>query len=286
MGVSAASNIQSLQAQSQLQRTSSALEKTFQRLASGLRINSPSDDSAGLAIADELNADARIAAVAIRNSNDGISLATLADGAMEEVGSMLSRMAELAEQSANGVYTNTQRSALQSEWLALGSEIERIAVTTTFNGIKILSSNQDIAIQVGFDSGANSSIIISSALATLTALGLASSGQSSLNFSLLGITTAEAQSASGLALDAVNAAITSLSSTRGRMGAVESRLNVAINFVTVARENLLAAESQVRDADIAQEVANMTRLEVLQQAGAAVLAQANQQPALVLKLLS
>ncbi len=285
MPITAASNVNSLHAANQLARTTADLSKTFERLSSGLRINSAADDPAGLALADSLRSDARIASVAIRNANDGISLTSVADAALDEIGDMLTRMAELATQSANGVYTNSQRSALSSEFVALGSEIERIAKTTTFNNLNLLSNSQNITLQVGLDGTSNSRITLTAVTGTLSALGLSSGGSGALTFSIIDNTSTLAQLASQNAVSAVNSAITSLGNIRGLLGAAQSRLDVAVNYLTVARENYIAAESRIRDADVAQEVAEMVRLQVLQQAGTAVLAQANQQPTLVLDLL-
>jgi len=265
--------------------SSESLGRTFERLSSGQRINRASDDAAGLAIADSLKANQRVASVAIRNANDGISTIAIADGALGQIGSVLSRLAELSEQSANGVYSTTQRSALQNEFVALGSEIERIAVTTTFNGVKLLSGASQITLQVGFDSQSTSQISLSGITGTLAGLGLAGANVSALTFSINAGTTDDAQSASRLALDAVNGAIGSLAVLRGNLGAVESRLSVAINNITVARENFASAESRIRDVDVAVEAAELTRLNILQQAGGAILAQANQQPQLALSLI-
>lgn len=285
MAVTINTNVSALTAQRQLGDTSGKLNKTFERLSSGLRIVRASDDAAGLAIADTLRADTKIANVAIRNANDGISLVSIADGALSEVGNVLSRMAELSEQSANGVLTTVQRSALDSEFKSLASEVERIAVTTVFNNLNLLSGGATVALQIGFNSASTSQISFSGVQGTLQSLGLAATGSSSLIFSLNDTTTANGQVASRSALDAVKNAISSLTTNRGTLGAAESRLNVAINNLQVSRENFQAAESQIRDVDVASEAANLTRLNILQQAGAAVLAQANQQPALALALL-
>lgn len=285
MAITIATNIASINAQRRLNQSSGRLGQSFERLSSGLRINRASDDAAGLAVADSLRADARIAGVAIRNANDGISTIAIADSALNEIGNVLTRMAELSEQSANGVLTTTQRSALANEFTALGSEIERIAFTTNFNGVNLLSSGSNIVFQVGFDSASTSQITLNNVRGTLAALGLAGSNSSSLTYSINGATVADAQSAARNALDAVKNAITSLTSTRGVLGAAGSRLNVAISNLSVARENFLAAESRIRDVDVASEAAELTRLTILQQAGAAVLAQANQQPQLALSLL-
>lgn len=285
MAITLGSNITSLQAQRRLSTASESLGRTYEKLSSGQRINRASDDAAGLAIADSLKANARIASVAVRNANDGISTIAIADSALSEIGNVLTRLGELAEQSANGVFSATQRSALQNEFTALGSEIERIATTTEFNGVKLLSGGGELVLQVGFNSQSTSRISFSGVQGTLQALGLAATGESALTYSLNGVNIAEGQSASRVALDAINSAISSLASTRGVLGATESRLQVAINNLAVARENFLSAESRIRDVDVASESAELTRLGILQQAGAAVLAQANQQPALALSLL-
>ncbi|MBX7145235.1 MAG: flagellin FliC [Oligoflexia bacterium] len=285
MALSLVSNIASLKAQTQLDRTNKALSKTFQRLSSGLRINSASDDPAGLAVAESLKADAKIAAVAVRNANDGISLTSIADSALGEIGDILSRMAELAQQSSNGVVTNTQRSAISSEFLALGSEIERIARTTTFNDVNLLSNSSSVTVQVGLrGSTSNGIITIGSVLATLSSLGLGNAG-GALTFSVIDLTSSASALAATNAVSAINTAINTVTSLRGIVGAAESRLSSAVSYLSVIRENLVAAESRIRDADVAQEVADMVRLQVLQQAGTAVLAQANQQPGVVLALL-
>ena len=194
-------------------------------------------------------------------------------------------MAELAEQSANGVLSATQRSALDQEFSLLGSEIERIALTTSFNGLSLLSGGQQVSLQIGFDSSTNSQIGFSGIDGTLAALGLAQSGSSSMIFSINAGTPSDGQTAARLALDAVQGAISSMTANRGILGASESRLNVTISNLQVARENFKAAESQIRDVDVAFAAAELTRQNILQQAGAAVLAQANQQPALALQLL-
>lgn len=285
MPITIGNNIQSLQAQRRLATASDALGSTFERLSSGQRINKASDDAAGLAIADSLRADQRVATVAIRNANDGISSIAIADGALAQIGGVLTRLAELAEQSANGVFSTSQRSALSNEFVALGSEIERIAVTTEFNGVKLLSGSAGVILQVGFDSTSTSQIAINNIQGTLRDLGLANAGSSTLSYSVNGATISDGQSASRAALDAVNSAISSLASTRGNLGAAESRLKVAINNLSVARENFAAAESRIRDVDVASEAAELTRLNILQQAASSVLAQANQQPSLALSLL-
>ncbi len=286
MTISINSNLASVRSQALLSRSSNDLSKTYERLSSGRRINRASDDAAGLAIAESLRVDRRIATVAIRNAEDGISTIAVADGALSSISGVLGRLAELAEQAANGSYSAVQRSALQAEFLTLGSEIERIAMTTTFNGVLLLSGSQQISFQIGFDSQSTSQIVLDQGGgATLQRLGLATAGSSALTYSLTGTTADYAQSAARSALVAVTGAITSLNSLRGTLGAVESRLNSAVGNLTTARENMLSAEARIMDVDVAVEAAELTRLNILQQAGAAVLAQANMQPQLAIQLL-
>lgn len=285
MAINIRTNLPSLVAQRNVDSSSERLKSSYARLASGLRINRASDDAAGLAIAESLKAESAIATVAIRNANDGVSVVAIADQAIGQIGSILNRLAELAEQSANGVFDNVQRSAIQTEFSALTSEIERIAVTTKFNGLGLLSGGGALVFQVGFDGSSLSRLSYDNIDTTLQAIGLAASGQSASTYSVSGDTVAAAQSAARLALDAIHTAVTSINANRGRLGALESRLQTSIRNLQVARENFTAAESQIRDVDVATEAAELTRLSILQQAGAAILAQANQQPTLALQLL-
>ena len=284
MAISIGSNITSLQAQRRLDSTGTKLSQAFNKLSSGYRINRGADDAAGLAIAESLKAQSRIAGQAIRNTNDGISTIAIADGALGEVANILARLAELASQSANGTLSTTQRSVVSNEFVALSSEIERIAAVTEFNGIKLLSGTNNITIQVGTGSGVSSQIGYTNQLATLQGIGLGNAG-GALTYSINGASDAAAATAARLALDAVYAAIYSVGASRGILGGVESRLSTAITNLGVTRENLVAAESRIRDVDVAEEAANLTRLNILQQAGTAVLAQANQLPSLALQLL-
>ena len=285
MSINIRTNVPSLLAQRNLSESTGKLNTAYERLSSGLRINRAKDDAAGLAIAESLKADARVANVAIRNANDGISIISIADQAIGQIGNVLGRLAELASQSANGVYSNTQRSALANEFEALTSEIERIAFSTEFNGLRLLSGGGEVVFQVGFKGNSLSQVSYRGVEVTLAALGLANPGSSAVTFSIMGSTDVASQSAARLALDAINAAISSVNRNRGALGAAESRLEVSISNLQVARENFKAAESRIRDVDVATEAAELTRLNILQQAGAAVLAQANAQPQLALQLL-
>lgn len=285
MTINIRTNVPSLVAQRNLDASSNQINTAYERLSSGLRINRAKDDAAGLAIAESLRADGRVASVAIRNANDGISIISIADQAIGQIGNVLSRLAELAEQSANGVYSNTQRSALSNEFSALTSEIERIAVATEFNGLKLISGGGQVIFQVGFNGSSLSQVSYTGVAATLQSLGLASAGSSVVLYSIIDSSDLASQSASRTALDAINSAITSVNRNRGTLGAAESRLEITIANLQVAKENFKAAESRIRDVDVASEAAELTRLNILQQAGASILAQANSQPQLAVQLL-
>lgn len=285
MAINIRTNVPSLIAQRNLDTSTGLLNTAYERLSSGLRINRARDDAAGLAIAESLKADSRVATVAIRNASDGISIISIADQAIGQIGNVLTRLVELAEQSANGVYGNVQRSALSNEFIALTSEIERIAFTTKFNGLGLLSGGGTVVFQVGFDAASTSQVTYTGVETTLAALGLAPANSSRPTYSIIANTDALSQSAAREALDAINDAIVSVTRNRGTLGAAESRLEVTISNLQVARENFKAAESRIRDVDVASEAAELTRINILQQAGAAVLAQANAQPQLALQLL-
>lgn len=285
MTINIRTNVASLTAQRNLGSSTGSINSAYERLSSGLRINHARDDAAGLSIAESLKADAKVASVGIRNANDGISIISIADQAIGQISNVLSRLAELAQQSANGVYSNMQRSALANEFQALTSEIERIAVTTEFNKLQLLSGGGEVVFQVGFDGSSTSQVSYNGVAATLESLGLANAGTSDVKISIIAATDLESQSASRMALDVINEAIASCSRNRGTLGAAEARLEVTISNLQVAKENFNAAESRIRDVDVAAEAAELTRLNILQQAGSAVLAQANAQPQLALQLL-
>jgi flagellin len=278
-------NILSLRAQRRLSDATSAVGKALERLSSGRRINSSADDAAGLAISSALRSQSMVATVAVRNANYGVSAISIADSALDQVGAILTRMAELAEQSANGVYTLNQRSPLQSEFDALGSEIERIAVTTQFNGINLISSGQAIVLQVGFNSFSTSQISVQGVRGTLQSMLLANSGSSALVYSIAANSDSAAQTAARTALAGVQAAIELVASSRGNLGAAQSRLGYAINNLETARINFDTARSRIEDVDVAEEAANLVRSQILQQTATAILAQANIQPELALNLL-
>lgn len=272
MALNIFTNVASLNAQRHLESSSLSLSKSLERLSSGLRINSAADDAAGLALADRLRADVRIASQAIRNANDGISAISIGEKALGKVGEILARLSELASQSATGLVSDTQRSAIQTEFTALVSEVDRISNTTTFNGVNLLSGGTTVSLQVGLDGSADSRISFSTVNGSSSGIGLSG----------VAVSTAAAAQA---ALGSISSAIANVAQSRGNLGAIESRLNTAIQNLRVARENFSAAESRIRDADVAEETANLTRSTILQQAGVSILAQANQQPSLALQLL-
>ncbi len=272
MAININTNVSSLIAQRHLGEASSALQTSIERLSSGLRINSAADDAAGLAIADKLRADTRIANQAIRNANDGLSALSIGEQSLGKVGAILTRLGELASESASGLVSDSQRSAIQEEFGALVSEIERISNTTTFNGVNLLSGGTSVSLQIGIDGTANSRISFSTVDASSSGIGLSG-------------VTVQTSAAAQSALGSITTAIATVATKRGTIGAIESRLNTAISNLQVASQNFAAAESRIRDVDVAQESASLTRANILQQAGVAVLAQANQQPALALTLL-
>ena len=271
-------NIASLNAQRNLSRSQGDLNKAMQKLSSGLRINSARDDAAGLAITDRMTAQIRGLNQAARNANDGISLAQTAEGALQETTNMLQRMRELAVQSANDTNTVEDRSSLNAEFNNLIQEINRIATTTAFNGKTMLTGSyatNGFVFHVG--ANADQTISIRIAGASINALGSGTAVIASTTIS----TQARANSAMGI----IDAAISDIDVMRGDLGAAQNRMESTIANLTNVAENLSAARSRILDADVAQETAIMTKNNILQQAGVAILAQANQTPQLALQLL-
>lgn len=257
-------NIAAQKALGQSRLTSLALDKTYERLSSGLRITKASDDAAGLSISESLRADTRIANVAIRNINDGLSFVSIAESALTEISLILARMGELSTQASNGTISATQRSPLFQEFVALGSEINRIVASTKFNDITVLSTTQSVKIQVGSDSRSDSQIILRDFQLNTDRLGL---NLSSDNY---------------MTIDVIRNAIDEVSQMQQYNA---SRLEYAKSNLQVMKENFASAESQIRDADVAEEAAKLVRLQILNQANMAILAQANQQPQMALTLL-
>ena len=268
-------NIGSITAQRNLRRNERGLHTAMGRLSSGLRINQASDDAAGLSISEKLRAQVRGLSQAQRNANDGVSLIQTAEGALNETSDMLIRIRELAVQSSNGTLGASERVAVNREFTALRAEIDRIANVTEFNGTKLIdgSLSTGLKFQVGLNNNSNDQITISVSSSVATALGLTSS-------MTLSTATGAQQS-----LAIIDSAISTVASRRGDLGAVQNRLYSTINNLSASHENLSAANSRIRDADVAMESAAFTRGQILMQSGIAVLAQANQLPAMAISLL-
>ena len=273
-------NIMSLNAQRNLSMTQSSLATSVQRLSTGLRVNSAKDDAAGLAIAERMNTQVRGMNVAIRNANDAISLSQTAEGALSKINDMGQRMRELAVQSANATNTETDRANLNAEYHALAQEIKRNLASASFNGTKLFTSDAALTFQVGANNEANDQIAVTTAnLSAATSITNVIDNATGANKGIM--TAASATDMLGkldLMLGMVN-------SKRAEFGAVQNRFQAVIETLQVSAENQTAARSRIMDADFASETANLTRAQVLQQAGTAMLSQANSLPNNVLSLL-
>ncbi|NRA97342.1 MAG: flagellin FliC [Planctomycetes bacterium] len=274
MGLRIGTNVQSLIAQRNLFKATEGLNKNFEHLATGMRISRASDDAAGLAISARLQAQVRSLNQATRNANDGISMVQTAEGALGEIQSNLTRMRELAIQSSNGTLSASDRDSLQAEFTQLRDSIDQVAQSTNFNNIQLLDgTNATVTLQVGSGTTAGvdtldvSLVDVQSSALTLTALSIGGSGNPSL------------------AITSIDSAIDAVTSMRGNLGAVQNRLETTISSLQVRSENLAAANSSIRDVDIAAETAMLTKNSILQQAALSVLAQANAQPMSALALL-
>jgi len=257
-------NVEAFNAHRQLVQTSTNAAKSMERLSSGYRINRAADDAAGLAISEKLRGQIRGLAQAQRNSQDGVSLVQTAEGSLNEVHSMLQRVRELAVQYSNGTLSTSDKAAITAEAQQLSSEIERIGTTADFNGIKLLDGSTST---VSFQVGANDNDIISVDTASLgSKVGTIDVSQTD-------------------AISAIDAAISNVSSLRGSFGAVQNRLEHTLNNLATYQENLTASESRIRDVDMASEMVEFSKDQILQQAGTSMLAQANQAPQAVLSLL-
>jgi flagellin len=279
-------NLASLNAQRNTAMSQSSLAVSMQRLSSGLRVNSAKDDAAGLAIAERMNAQVRGSQVAIRNANDGISLAQTAEGALSKVGDALQRMRELAVQARNATNTNADKDSLDKEFGELAKEIQRVLGGTTFNGKAVLAADSGTqTFQVGANTTGNDRIdIVTTNMttdATITAVAgtdNTGAGRAVIDNTALGATIDTVITAIDTALDKVNG-------ERATLGASQNRFDAVISNLQVAVENQSASRSRIMDADFAQETANLSRAQILQQAGNTMVAQANQLPQQVLALL-
>lgn len=266
-------NIGAISAMNSLNRNNRGLSSTFERISSGKRINRASDDAAGLAIAENMSAQSRSAEVAMRNTNDGISLAQVAEGSTAEVGDILKRMRELAVQASSETLATAERQYLEDESAELIVEVGRIASQTEFNGVSLTDGSvATIDVQVGLDASAASQVTI-----TLGDMRAATLGIAALDISTTG--------GAGTAITAIDAALDTVSGARADYGAATNRMGHVLNSMETYSTNLQSAESTIRDADFAQEAADMAKQQILQQAGISVLAQANSMNAGVLTLI-
>ncbi|MEO3691292.1 flagellin [Roseateles paludis] len=279
-------NLNSLNAQRNLNASQGSLAVSMQRLSSGLRVNSAKDDAAGLAIAERMNTQVRGMNVAIRNANDGISLSQTAEGALGKVADNLQRMRELAVQARNATNSNSDKDSLNKEFDQLGQEIWRIVNATTFNGKPILADVSGVAqtFQIGANTSTNDSISIAALDLTANADIVAILGAGTSPFPALIDNTADFATV-GTVIDNIDTALNTISNTRATYGAIQSRFDAVIANLQISVENQTAARSRIMDADFAQETAMMSRASILQQAGNAMVAQANQLPQQVLALL-
>ena len=275
MALTVNTNIASLNAQRNLSSSQSSMNTALQRLSSGLRVNSAKDDAAGLAIAERMNAQVRGLTVGIRNAGAGISLAQTAEGALGSVTESLQRMRELAVQSANATNGTADRTSLNAEYAQLGTEIGRVLAGTEFNGLAVLAGDagsQDF--QVGANNTANDRISVTTS-------------NMSTNSDVTAVTGGNVStvSAAQTAMDNIDTALDTINAERATLGAAQSRIETAIRSLETTRENTAAARGRIVDADFAAETANLTRSQILQQAGVAMLSQANALPQSALALL-
>jgi flagellin len=271
-------NLLSLNAQRNTSTSATSLATSMQRLSSGLRVNSAKDDAAGLAIADRMNSQVRGMNVAQRNANDGISLSQTAEGALSKVGDSLQRMRELAVQARNATNTTTDLDSIGQEYAQLGSEIQRVLGGTTFNGRAILAGDSGTqTFQIGANTTANDSVDVTTTnMTTDTTITGVTSGA---------ITNASTTTDLATVIDTIDSAIKTVSGERSKLGASQNRFDAIVSNLQISVENQTAARSRIMDADFASETANLSRAQILQQAGNAMIAQANQAPQQVLALL-
>jgi len=279
MGLYVNTNTASLLAQSNLENSTESLQKSLQRLSSGLRINSAADDPSGLAISETLTTQINGYEQGIQNANDGISLAQTADGALGQIQNNMQTIRSIAVEAANGTVSNTNRSQLQTEVDQLTQEISRIVQTTNFNGTLLLSGGQNITFQVGA-SGTSDNQVVASGLDLTN--GLASYNTSLTATGTIDITTSGGASA---VLSALDADINAISNDRAQIGALQNRFTAVVSNEQNYVQNLQAANAQLVDTDFAAETANLTQQQILQQAGTSILSQANQLPQAALTLL-
>ena len=289
-------NMMSLNSQRALNGSQLSMQTSVERLSSGLRINRAKDDAAGLAISERITAQVRGLNQAMRNANDGISMLQTAEGAMQEITNAMQRMRELAVQAANGTVSDTDKASLNDEFQAMAAEIDRIRTATEFNGAQILNGAAPVTLQIGFKDRSDNQLTIS--FADLSGLELFAPPDGSIGtpgdpnatppvVAVPPVTAVDITDTAGAlaALSLIDTDIDTVTAARADLGAVQNRLDSTIRNIANVVENQSAARSRIRDADFAAETANLTRTQILQQAGTAMLAQANQIPQNVLQLL-
>ena len=280
MALTVRTNIASIRASNRLNNTQSNLTSSLEKISSGLRVNRAADDAAGLSVASRMDSDNTSLKQAIRNANDGISMIQTAEGGLNEIYNILVRMRELSVQASNETYNSTDRSQINTEFSQLALEIERIASIANFNRQNLLNSSVTMTLQIGIHNNSDNQmqVALSEIAATWGALGLSVN-----NIAASGISTM-ARAAS--AISTLDSALQSVNTRRARIGAIQNRLENALNEATNYSENLAASASQILDVDYAEESSNMTRFQIMQQAGVAALGQAKAIPQSVVSLLS
>ena len=282
-------NFESISAQRNLSQTQSSFFKAIEQLSSGMRINKAADDAAGLAVSEKLKNQVRGLNQAQRNAQDAISLMQVAEGALNETHNLLARMRELSIQSANDTLTGSDRKHLQAEMDQLLAEVDRIASSSQFNGKSLLvgtsASQTSLVFHIGANTGDEVSVSLSSLDARAVGLSVSALGSSGYATTLGQLSSLSFQTSANAAIGTLDTAIESVSKSRALLGAVQNRMNSAVASLGVSAENTGAANSRIRDADVAQSVSEMVRTQILQQSTMAVLAQANQAPQMALQLL-
>jgi flagellin len=272
MGLRINNNVEAFNAHRSLQNTAGKLSKSMERLSSGFRINRAGDDAAGLGISERMRAQIHGVAQASRNAQDGISLVQTAEGSMQEMHSILHRIRDLAVQYNNGIYDANSKTAIIAEVTQLSAELTRMVGQATFNGIPLLQGGALATLQIGPN---NNETIVVTGVNAATSLGT----------EINRFATGPAAAVATVDISAIDTAISNLAADRATYGAIQNRLEYTVNSLGIYQENLQAAESRIRDVDMAAEMTNFTRLQILQQSGTAMLAQANMAPQSVLSLL-
>ncbi len=283
MGLRINTNIEAFNGHRNLSMTSNKIAKSMEKLSSGFRINRAGDDAAGLGISERMRSQIRGVAQAQRNAQDGISLVQTAEGAMTELHSILHRVRELAVQYQNGTNGAEAHLAITTEVTQLAAELDRMIMGSNFNGIDLLRGGTPITLQVGPNAGGTNELTVN--VVDLVAMGSSSAPNNDLATTMANFIAGNMTGGTGDVLADIDSFVNQISTARAQMGAIQNRLEYTVNALGIYQENLMAAESRIRDVDMAQEMTNFTKLQVLQQSGTAMLAQANMSSQSVLSLL-